>query len=163
MRIRLLAVGRRMPGWVTSAYSDYARRLPHECRLELTEIAPGKRQGSNQGSQQRSSAERAIADEDRRICDSLNGDLDVIALSVDGKPWSTEQLAAQVREWLADGRDRALLVGGPDGLGPASLARADRRWSLSALTLPHPLVRVIIAEQLFRAHSILTGHPYHRA
>ena len=154
MRIRLLAVGRRMPGWVTGAYDDYARRLPHECRLELTEIAPGNRKGGK--------PERAIADEDRRICDALSPDLDVIALAVDGKSWSTEQLAGQMREWLADGRDRALLVGGPDGLGPNSLARANRRWSLSPLTLPHPLVRVILAEQLFRAHSILTGHPYHR-
>ncbi|ERJ19225.1 Ribosomal RNA large subunit methyltransferase H protein [Salinisphaera shabanensis E1L3A] len=156
MRIRLLAVGRRMPAWVTSAYDDYAKRLPHECRLELTEIAPGNRKGQSH------KPERAIADEDRRICDALSGDQDVIALAIDGKPWTTEQLAAQMREWLADGRDRALLVGGPDGLGPNSLARAHRRWSLSPLTLPHPLVRVILAEQLFRAHSILTGHPYHR-
>ena len=156
MRIRLLAVGRRMPAWVDTAYNDYARRLPHECRLDLTEIAPGNRKGKG------NTADRAIADEDRRICDSLDGDLDVIALSVDGKPWSTEQLAARMREWMADGRDRALLVGGPEGLGPNSLARANRRWSLSPLTLPHPLVRVILAEQLFRAHSILTGHPYHR-
>jgi 23S rRNA (pseudouridine1915-N3)-methyltransferase len=156
MRIRLLAVGRRMPGWVTTAYDDYARRLPHECRLDLTEIAPGTRKGKN------AIADRAVAEEDRRLCDALDGDLDVIALTVDGKPWSTEQLAAQMREWLADGRDRALLVGGPEGLGPQSLARANRRWSLSPLTLPHPLVRVILAEQLFRAHSILTGHPYHR-
>lgn len=144
-----------MPDWVNSAYADYARRLPHECRLDLTEITPGNRKGG--------AVDRAIADEDRRMCDGLNGDLDVIALTIDGKPWSTEQLAAQMREWLADGRDRALLVGGPDGLGPTSVARASRRWSLSPLTLPHPLVRVIIAEQLFRAHSILTGHPYHRA
>ena len=160
MRIRLLAVGRRMPAWVDTAYNDYARRLPHECRLDLTEIAPGNRKGKGKG--KNNTADRAIADEDRRICDSLDGDLDVIALSVDGKPWSTEQLAAQMREWMADGRDRALLVGGPEGLGPNSLARANRRWSLSPLTLPHPLVRVILAEQLFRAHSILTGHPYHR-
>jgi 23S rRNA (pseudouridine1915-N3)-methyltransferase len=154
MRIRLLAVGRRMPAWVETAYANYARRLPRECRLELTEIAPGNRKAGK--------PDRAIAEEDRRICDSLDRDLDVLALAVDGKPWSTEQLAAQMRDWLADGRDRALLVGGPDGLGPASLARANRRWSLSRLTLPHPLVRVILAEQLFRAHSILTGHPYHR-
>lgn len=143
-----------MPDWVNTAYRDYARRLPHECRLELTEIAPGKRSGGK--------PERAVADEDRRICEMLAGGDDVIALAVDGKAWSTEQLAAQMRHWLADGADRALLVGGPDGLGAQSLARAQRRWSLSPLTLPHPLVRVIVAEQLFRAHSILTGHPYHR-
>ena len=162
MRIRLLAVGRRMPAWVETAYTDYARRLPYECRLELTEITAGNRQGKSKGRAKNAHADRAIADEDRRICDRLDGGLDVIALAVDGKPWSTEQLAAQMREWMADGRDRALLVGGPEGLGPGSLARANRHWSLSPLTLPHPLVRVILAEQLFRAHSILTGHPYHR-
>lgn len=154
MRIRLLAVGRRMPKWVTSAFDDYARRLPHECRLELVEITPGKRAGGD--------VARAVAEEDRRIQAAIGADTEVIALTIDGKSWSTEQLANQLRGGLADGRDRALVVGGPDGLGPDTLARADRRWSLSALTLPHPLVRVIVAEQLYRAHSILTGHPYHR-
>lgn len=156
MRIRLLAVGRRMPAWVSAGFDDYARRLPHECRLELVEIAPGSRSGKNNDSA------RAVADEDRRMAAAIGADADVIALSVDGKPWSTEQLADCMRDWLADGQDRVLLVGGPDGLGPDSLARASRRWSLSKLTLPHPLVRVVLAEQLYRAHSILTGHPYHR-
>ncbi|MES1924811.1 23S rRNA (pseudouridine(1915)-N(3))-methyltransferase RlmH [Salinisphaera sp. T31B1] len=154
MRIRLLAVGRRMPGWVTTGFDDYARRMPRECRLELVEIAPGGRRSGDTA--------RAIADEDKRMVSAIPGDSQVIALSVDGKPWSTEQLAGDMRTWLADGRDRVLLVGGPDGLGPDSLARAERRWSLSALTLPHPLVRVVLAEQLYRAHTILTGHPYHR-
>lgn len=143
-----------MPRWVDTAFNDYSRRLPRECRLEPTEIAPGRR-GSGDTA-------RAIADEDRRMGAAIGNGDDVIALTVDGKAWSTETLATQMHAWLSDGRDRALLVGGPDGLGPDSLARASTRWSLSPLTLPHPLVRVIIAEQLYRAHSILTGHPYHR-
>jgi len=158
MRIQLIAVGRRMPAWVQTGFDDYARRMPHECRLELVELAPGAR-GSGD-------INRAIADEDKRMTAAIAGSgpaPEVIALSVDGKAWSTERLAENMRGWLADGRDRALLVGGPDGLGPASLARANSRWSLSTLTLPHPLVRVVLAEQLYRAHSILVGHPYHRA
>lgn len=145
-----------MPKWVASAYDDYARRLPRECRLELVEIALGKRPGAGD-------AERAVAAEDERMVRAIGRDDHVTALTVDGQPWSTETLAAALRGWLADGHDRALLVGGPDGLGRASLARADQCRSLSTLTLPHPLVRVIVAEQLFRAHSILVGHPYHRA
>ena len=154
MRIRLIAVGKRMPGWVTTAYNDYAQRLPREIRLELVEIAPGPRA--------RGETARAIAAEDRRMAAAIPRNDDTIALAVDGRPWSTETLAANLRAWLGDGRDRVLLVGGPDGLGPQSLAAAARHWSLSPLTLPHPLVRVIIAEQLYRAHSVLAGHPYHR-
>ncbi|MGN8160280.1 23S rRNA (pseudouridine(1915)-N(3))-methyltransferase RlmH [Salinisphaera sp. RV14] len=156
MRIRLIAVGRRMPKWVAMAYEDYARRLPRECRLELVEIPLAKRHEGGDTA-------RAIAAEDQRMAKAIGRDTDVVALTVDGKPWSTEGLATDLKTWMGDGRDRALLVGGPDGLGPASLAAADSRRSLSALTLPHPLVRVIVAEQLFRAHSILIGHPYHRA
>lgn len=156
MRIRLIAVGRRMPRWVTTAFDDYARRLPHECRLELVEINPGTRRGQ-------SDAQRAIAEEDARIVKALSPSMDVVALTVDGKPWSTDTLATDLRNWMGDGRDRALLIGGPDGLGPQSLAAAQNCRSLSQLTLPHPLVRVIVAEQLFRAHSLLIGHPYHRA
>lgn len=156
MRIRLIAVGRRMPKWVTTAFDDYARRLPHECRLELVEITSGTRRGHGD-------AQRAIAEEDARIVKALSPGMDVVALTVDGRPWSTDTLATDLRAWMGDGRDRALLIGGPDGLGPQSLAAAHRCRSLSQLTLPHPLVRVIVAEQLFRAHSLLIGHPYHRA
>ncbi|MGB7756253.1 MAG: 23S rRNA (pseudouridine(1915)-N(3))-methyltransferase RlmH [Salinisphaera sp.] len=156
MRIRLIAVGRRMPKWVTTAYEDYARRLPRECRLELIEIPLAKRHEGGDTA-------RAIAAEDDRMAKAIGRDTEVIALTVDGKPWSTEGLADDLKAWMGDGRDRAILVGGPDGLGPTSLAAAGRCRSLSALTLPHPLVRVIVAEQLFRAHSILIGHPYHRA
>lgn len=153
MRIRLLAVGNRMPGWVKTGYEDYARRLPRACRLELTDISPGKRQRG---------AKRAVAEEGKRMLDAIGRDDAVIALDVEGKPWSTRKLASHMHDWLADGRDRCLLVGGPDGLAGDCLARAEQRWSLSPLTLPHPLVRVIVAEQLYRAHSMLNNHPYHR-
>lgn len=153
MRIRLLAVGTRMPGWVKDGYEAYAKRLPKGCQIELVEIAPGKRQRG---------AERAMADEGQALLGRIGRDDAVIALDVKGKSWSTEQLADHMHDWLADGRDRALLIGGPDGLAPEALARAEQRWSLSALTLPHPLVRIVVAEQLYRAHSLLNNHPYHR-
>lgn len=153
MHIRLLAVGTRMPAWVQQGYSDYAKRMPRGCALELVEIAPGKRQRGT---------ERAMADEGKAMLGRIDRDDAVIALDVKGKPWSTDTLAANMHDWLADGRDRALLVGGPDGLAPECLARAEQRWSLSALTLPHPLVRIVVAEQLYRAHSLLSNHPYHR-
>lgn len=156
MRIRLICVGTRMPKWVTTAYEEYARRLPHEYRLELQTIPLAKRRSDHD-------VARAIAEEDQRMLKAIPKQAATIALAVDGKAWSTESLARDLETWLNDGRDRAILIGGPDGLGPQSLAAAEQRRSLSALTLPHPLVRIIMAEQLFRAHSIRVGHPYHRA
>jgi len=153
MRIRLLAVGQRMPGWIRTGYENYARRLSGACRLELVEIAPGKRQRG---------AKRAMQEEEKRLLGCIGRDDAVIALDDKGKPWSTEQLADQLHHWLADGRDRALLIGGPDGLTSGCLRRAKQTWSLSPLTLPHPLVRIIVAEQLYRAMSLLDNHPYHR-
>jgi 23S rRNA (pseudouridine1915-N3)-methyltransferase len=94
---------------------------------------------------------------------ALPGGARVIALDVDGKRWSTEQLGVSLGDWMREGRDLALLVGGPEGLAASCLQRADERWSLSPLTFPHPLVRVILAEQLYRAWTLLKGHPYHRA
>lgn len=155
MRIRLLAVGTRMPGWVNTAYADYAARLPRSCRLELVEIASGPRRGN-------ADPAKAVAAEDARMSRAIAERDHVVALDIQGRPWSTEALAEDLRAWMADGRDRTILIGGPDGLGPNTQARAHERRSLSALTLPHPLVRVILAEQLFRAHSLLIGHPYHR-
>lgn len=153
MRIRLIAVGTRMPGWVKQGFEAYAKRMPKGCQLELVEIPPGKRQRG---------AERAMVDEEKAILGRINRDDAVIGLDVTGKPWSTEKLAENMHDWLADGRDRALLIGGPDGLTSECLSRAEQRWSLSALTLPHPLVRIIVAEQLYRANSLLNNHPYHR-
>jgi len=156
MQIHLIAVGTRMPGWVSDGYSDYARRLPHECTLNLTEIPLAQRSKSQPVS-------RAIDDEGKRMQAAIGANQRVIALDVEGREWSTEQLAEQLTGWMQDGRGVSLLVGGPDGLAENCLQAAGQRWSLSPLTLPHPLVRVILAEQLYRAWSLNAGHPYHRA
>lgn len=145
-----------MPSWVVEGYREYTKRLPRECSLQLVEIPPAKRHKSL-------SAEQARQQEGQAILAALPKDCSVVALDVRGKPWSTETLAAQLDDWLVSGRDVALLVGGPDGLSDACLERADQRWSLSALTYPHALVRIVLAEQLYRAWTINTGHPYHRS
>lgn len=144
-----------MPGWVKTGYQEYAKRLPPECRLNLIEIAPGKR-GKN------ADVARAVQGEGERMLTSIPKDSYVIALEVRGTQWSTEQLSAQLKDWLQGGRDVALLIGGPEGLAESCLKRAQFKWSLSKLTLPHALVRVVAAEQLYRAWSILKHHPYHR-
>jgi len=144
-----------MPGWVSDGYSEYARRLPRECRLNLTEIPLAQRSKSQPVS-------RAIEEEGKRMQAAMGDNRQVIALDVKGRGWSTEQLAEQLKGWMQDGRDVSLLVGGPDGLAGNCLQAAGQRWSLSSLTLPHPLVRVILAEQLYRAWSLNAGHPYHR-
>jgi 23S rRNA (pseudouridine1915-N3)-methyltransferase len=155
MRVQLIAVGERMPSWVQAGYLDYARRLPPECALRLTEIAASHR---GKGI----SPERALAEEGQRMLKAIPRDALVVALDLAGAPWSTETLAQQLTTWLASGRDLAWLIGGPEGLAPACLARAEQRWSLSRLTFPHPLVRVIVAEQLYRAWTLIQHHPYHR-
>jgi 23S rRNA (pseudouridine1915-N3)-methyltransferase len=156
MRIHLIAVGTRMPSWVTEGYREYARRLPRECTLQLVEIPPARRHKSL-------TVEQARREEGRQLLAAIPHDCHVIALDVRGKGWRTEQLATQLHDWLGSGRDVALLVGGPDGLAPDCLARAAQAWSLSPLTFPHALVRVVIAEQLYRAWTIYSGHPYHRS
>ena len=155
MQIHLVAVGNRMPTWVTEGFQDYAKRLPRECELVLREIAPGKR-GKN------ADLARIREEEGERILTSLSRDDQVIALEVGGKPWDTVQLSNQVKDWMRDGRRIALMVGGPEGLSDACRARANQLWSLSPLTLPHPIVRIIVAEQIYRAWSLLNNHPYHR-
>ena len=145
-----------MPAWVVAAYQEYAKRLPRECTLQLVEIALSKRRKSQ-------TPEQAAEEEGQQMLASLPKDCTVIALDVRGNSWSTEALAMRLQDWLGSGRDVALLIGGPDGLSAACLARADLRWSLSALTFPHPLVRVVLAEQLYRAWTINAGHPYHRS
>jgi 23S rRNA (pseudouridine1915-N3)-methyltransferase len=144
-----------MPGWVDTGFGEYAKRLPPECSLNLVEIDPGHRgKGAN--------AEVAQGVEGERMLASVPKNARVIALDVGGRTWSTEQLSDRLAGWLAEGRDLALLVGGPEGLADSCVRQAEERWSLSALTFPHPLVRVILAEQLYRAWSILKRHPYHR-
>jgi len=156
MRIHLIAVGTRMPSWVEQGYREFSKRLPHECSLRLLEIPLGKRSKSQ-------AAERARDAEGQAMLAAIPVDCFVVALDVQGKAWSTQELAAKLQDWMASGRDLALLIGGPDGLSPACLERADQRWSLSSLTFPHALVRVLVAEQLYRAWTVTIGHPYHRA
>jgi len=156
MNIHLVAVGEKMPTWVQQGYQDYAKRLPRECSLRLVEIPPGKR-GKN------ADIARAVRDEGQRMLAAIPKGARVIALEVDGRTWSTRQLAQQLDSWLAGGQDIALLVGGPEGLAAEARAAAQQTWSLSPLTLPHPLVRVLLSEQIYRAWSILHNHPYHRA
>lgn len=155
MHLKVAAVGQRAPAWVEQAWSDYSRRLPATLGLELREL-PVARRGRN------ADIERLIKQE----CDALlavAAGARVVALDVAGSAWSTEQLARRLAQWTQDGRDVCFLIGGPDGLAPGCLQKAEYRWSLGPLTLPHALVRVVLAEQLYRAWSILQNHPYHRA
>ncbi len=155
MKIRLLAVGEKMPHWVRAGYEEYARRLPPECALELVEITP-ERRGRN------ADIARILRREGERMLAAVPRGCRVVALDIKGRAWSTEALSRELEGWMADGRDLALLVGGPEGLAPECLAAACQKWSLSPLTLPHPLVRVVVAEALYRAWSLLRNHPYHR-
>jgi len=155
MLLRLIAAGTRMPAWVNEAFAEYAGRLTADYRLELKEIALGQRSGGN--------AQQAIAKEGERMMDALPARSYVVALQVAGKAFSSEQLARFLQARARDGRDVVFLIGGPDGIAAEVDARADERWSLSALTLPHGLARVMVAEALYRAVSIVKGHPYHRA
>lgn len=156
MKIRLLAVGRKMPRWVADGFAEYARRMPRESPLELIEIPPAKRPAGED-------APAARAAEAEQIRRRLGRDEHLIALDERGQAIDTRRLADWYGDWLMGGRDVALVVGGADGLDPELLAAAGQRWSLSPLTLPHGLVRVIVAEQLYRAWSLRSGHPYHRA
>ena len=156
MRARLIAVGERMPGWVAEGFAEYRKRLSHELPLELVELKPGVRGKGRDDT-------RAIHDEGTAILAALPRDTHVVALDGRGKTWSSEELAEQLAKWRMAGRDLAFLIGGPDGHAPEVLARAEQSWSLGPLALPHMLVRLVLAEQLYRATTIATGHPYHRA
>ncbi len=155
MNIYLLAVGNKMPDWVSKGYNEYAKRLNNDCCLKLIEIAPVKR-GKNADLCKIKTAEG------EKILAAIPKNCFVVALEVEGKPWTTEVLAQQMETWMHSGQDIALLVGGPEGLSHTCVQRANIKWSLSPLTLPHPLVRVLLSEQLYRAYSILKNHPYHR-
>ena len=155
LKIRILAFGQRMPAWVNTGADDYLLRMSTGLRVSLVSL-PLEKRGKAQ------SLDKIRQREDAKMCSSIKADECVIALDQHGKQWSTEKLAASLSDWQMSGRDYCLLIGGPEGLGPESLARADMRWSLAQLTLPHPLVRIILLEQLYRAWSINSGHPYHR-
>lgn len=155
MRLLLIAAGTRLPNWVNEGYDEYASRLTGDYRLEMKEIALGQRSGGD--------TKQAIAKERERMLAALPANAYVVALQVEGRALSSEQLAKFLEARTRDGRDVAFCIGGPDGLAPEVDARANFRWSLSALTLPHALARVVAAEALYRAVMIVRGHPYHRA
>lgn len=155
MRIKLLAVGTRMPAWVEEGVAEYRKRLPAEFSFDIQEI-PLARRGKNPD------IKRAKQQEAEALLKAVPKDDVLVALDVTGRAISTQGLAERLNEWHMEGQNLSLLVGGPDGLDDECLQRARQRWSLSAMTLPHPLVRVLLAEQIYRAWSILQGHPYHR-
>ena len=156
LRIHLLAVGRRMPAWVESGFREYSRRLRGDVALELTEVTPARRS-------QRYDAERAREEESRALLGAIPQGAWVVALDERGEPWASADVARHMEQWALAVSDVVLLVGGPDGLHARCLEAARQRWSLSRLTLPHALVRVVAAEQVYRGWSLLNNHPYHRA
>ena len=155
MRLCVIAVGSRMPGWVDAAFEDYARRLRAPLEVQLKQLSAARRSAATP-------ARQAMAEEGRRILAVLAPRDHVVALDERGTQFSTSELARWLEERRRSGQNLACVIGGADGLAPAVLARAQRRWSLSRLTLPHGLVRVVLIEQLYRATTLLAGHPYHR-
>jgi len=156
MKCRLIAAGTRLPDWINEGFRDYQKRLRSPLVLDLTEIAVATRRvGEN--------PQRAIEREGERMLGAVERDDYVVAMEVTGKSMNTPQLSAWLNERLRAAQPLVLLVGGPDGLSESCRARANASWSLSPLTMPHGLVRVVLAEQIYRAMSLNSGHPYHRA
>lgn len=155
MRLDLVAVGRRSPGWVQTGFETFAERMPRHLPLALKAVEGGSARRAGD-------TERARAEEADALL-AVAGRSRLIALDERGKSWSTQDLADYLEAAMQQGEDLAFVIGGADGLHPRCLEAAERRWSLSALTLPHMLVRVVVAEQLYRAWTLLSGHPYHRA
>ena len=156
MKAVLIAVGERAPDWVAQGFAEYQKRLSHWLPLTLQEISPGLRGKGRDGA-------RAIADEGARVLAALPKQAHVVALDGRGRNYSSEQLATRLEAWRQQGRELAFLIGGPEGHAPEVLAASQEQWSLGALTLPHMLVRLLVAEQRYRAASQLANHPYHRA
>ena len=154
MKIRIIAVGHKMPGWVEQGCAEYLKRMPRETTVEIVELKPDKRAAGKGGEQVREA-------EAQRILEAAGRDF-LIALDEHGQEPTTLQLADKMQQWLSDGRDVALAIGGADGLHDKVKQAAHWQWSLSKLTLPHGMVRVLLAEQLYRAWSVLNNHPYHR-
>ena len=155
MLMRLIAAGTRLPQWINVGFQEYAGRLQGDYRLELREIALAQRSTGN--------VQQALAREGERMVAALPASSYLVALQVTGRAMSTEALAQFLQSRAQDGRSLAFCIGGPDGLATGVDERADLRWSLSPLTLPHALARVVVAEALYRAVSLIKGHPYHRA
>lgn len=155
MKMHVLAVGKKMPTWINSGYQEYAKRLNQDCVLDLIEIDTGKRS-------KKSSVSNNQLDDAKNIEKALPKNTYLIALDEQGKEYSTRQLANKLENWMLLGKDISFIIGGADGLHADILNRADEKWSLSKLTLPHPMVRIVLAEQLYRSWSLLNNHPYHR-
>jgi len=155
MRVSIIAVGTKMPAWVTRGVEEYCRRLPRELKVQWREIPLARRVRD-------SKPERLCEREGEQLLKAIPSGDRVIALDVLGERLSTAKLAEQLTKWQMSGSNYSLLIGGPDGLSPDCLQQAGARWSLSDLTLPHPLVRILLAEQLYRAWTITVNHPYHR-
>ncbi|MEG3192834.1 23S rRNA (pseudouridine(1915)-N(3))-methyltransferase RlmH [Lysobacter sp. D1-1-M9] len=156
MKAKLIAVGERAPRWVAEGFGEYRKRLSHWLPLDLVEVEPGVR-GKGRD------AARAMQDEGARVLAAIPKQAWVVALDGGGRRWSSEELAQRLEHWRGQGRDLAFLIGGPEGHAQEVLTRAEESWSLGPLTLPHMLVRLVAAEQLYRAAALLANHPYHRA
>ena len=154
-RLSIVAVGKRMPDWIQTGFAEYKKRLSQDVTLELIEVAPAHRSRST-------ITQRLRQQEAQSILDALPAHTHVIALDETGKRQKTMQLAARMQDWIDQGINTSLIIGGADGLDESVLAAAHERWSLSDYTLPHALVRVVLAEQIYRAWTILKNHPYHR-
>ncbi len=155
MRISILSVGHKMPAWIQDGFQEYARRMPPKIRLELVELKPEERGPGR-------AAAKAMDDEGVRILAAVPDGASLLALDERGKAISTQGLSVMLAEWMRDGSHPVFAIGGADGLSPQVKERAQKLVSLSALTLPHGLVRVVLAEQIYRAWTILARHPYHR-
>ncbi|MBR9805102.1 23S rRNA (pseudouridine(1915)-N(3))-methyltransferase RlmH [bacterium] len=155
MQLQIVAIGTKMPDWVTEPFREYQKRMPNELQVTLKEVSSEQR-NSNQ------STDTIKSRETNRLLQHVPPGNTLIALDEKGKSLNTEELSQRVAQWQQQGQDVSLLVGGPDGLDHSQLQDVAWRWSLSPLTLPHPLVRIVLAEQLYRAWSLSIGHPYHR-
>ena len=155
MKIQIVAVGNKMPSWVINGTNEYLRRFPNDFNVSFTEIAPLKRGKTV-------NIEKIKELEGEKCISAIDKSNRVIALEVLGKKWSTGDLATNIENWQMDGRNVSLLIGGPEGLSSSCKKLASEHWSLSPLTLPHPMVRVIVTEALYRAWSVTQNHPYHR-
>jgi len=155
MVIHFITVGQKMPKWVQDGYAEYAKRLPKSCALNLVELPMAQRGKTG-------SADKYKAEEAKKILAAIPKGAQLIILDEHGQQVTTKGLANKLEEWLGSGQDIALVVGGPDGLEQSLVQQAKWKWGLSKLTMPHPMVRILVAEQIYRAYSVIQNHPYHR-
>lgn len=155
MVIHFITVGQKMPKWVQEGYAEYAKRLPKSCAIKLVELPMAQRGKTG-------SAEKYKAEEAKKILAAIPKGAQLIVLDEHGQQVTTKGLAEKLEDWLASGQDIALVVGGPDGLEQSLIEQARWKWGLSKLTMPHPMVRILVAEQIYRAYSVINNHPYHR-